>query len=110
MFASGDHIPLALHISCPQSPAIPKLLSANIGVFLIKRKKVWINEGRHISVREMVVEKVKELRVNSMIEGVIYLTVDLQAGEHGAECSWGVPGYMTVEVGSVACSSSMVDR
>ncbi|TCD65417.1 hypothetical protein EIP91_002716 [Steccherinum ochraceum] len=96
-FASGETIPLALYISCPNSPAIPKLLSDNIGVFLIKRKKVWINEGRHISIREIIVEKVKELRVNSMLEGVLYLTMDLQAGEHGAECSWGIPGYMTVE-------------
>jgi len=97
VFASGEPIPLALSIECPTSPAIPKLLSGNIGVFLIKRKKVWINEGRQISVREMVVEKVGEFRVNSMQEGTMYLSTELPAGHHGAECSWGILGHMVVE-------------
>ncbi|THH32985.1 hypothetical protein EUX98_g1176 [Antrodiella citrinella] len=97
VFASGETIHLALSISCPHSPAIPKLLSDSIGIFLVKRRKVWINEGRQISVREVVVEKVTELHVNSMLEGTMYLTAELTGGQHGTECSWGILGYAAIE-------------
>ncbi|KAH8108156.1 hypothetical protein BXZ70DRAFT_1003557 [Cristinia sonorae] len=97
VFAAGDLIPLGLRIRCHSSPAIPKLLSGNIGVFLVKRKKVWVSEGRQISVKELAVGRVSDLHVNSMVEGAMYLTMELQAGEVGTELSWSVPGFIDVE-------------
>ncbi|KAL4250431.1 hypothetical protein ABKN59_003339 [Abortiporus biennis] len=96
-FTSGDCIPLSLSIMCPHAPAIPKLLTPNVGVFLVKKKKMWISQGREISVKEVLVSKATEFRMGDLREGTRYLTMEMQAGEPGYESSWMLDGSVGVE-------------
>lgn len=97
-FASGDVIPIGLILSCPTAPAIPKLLTPNVGVFLIKRKKMWTSGGRQISIREQLVSKAEDFHLSDLQEGSRYLTIALQGGEPGCECSWSVNRAVAIEV------------
>lgn len=97
-FASGDPVPVGLFINCPNAPAVPKLLTPNVGVFLIKRKKIWISGGRQVSVREQLVAKAEEFHINDFEEDSRYMAMEIQAGKFGSECTWIVDGMAAMEV------------
>lgn len=97
-FASGSTIPVSLVIKCPSSPALAQALCPTIGLFLVKRKKIWVNGGRQISVREQLVYKAETFRMSELSECEKYLSLQLKAGEPGSEYSFKVPGAIEVEV------------
>lgn len=96
-FASGNTIPVALTIRCPFSPILPQALAPNIGLFLVKRKKLWLHGGRQITVREQLIYKAETFRMTEIEEGVRHLTFELRAGEAGCEHSFKVNDAMQVE-------------
>ncbi|OBZ75655.1 hypothetical protein A0H81_04477 [Grifola frondosa] len=96
-FASGDTIPLSICILCPYSPALAELLTYNIGLFLIRRKKTWVSAGRQVAVSEQMVSRAAVFLVDGSQEGTAHLRLELRAGEHGRECSWQVDKTVAVE-------------
>lgn len=107
-FASGDAIPIGLILSCPGAPAIPKILTPNVGVFLIKRKKMWTSGGRQISIREQLVSKAEEFHLSDLQEGSRYLNIALQAGQAGCESSWKVHRAVAIEVSDILVSFKLL--
>lgn len=97
-FASGDPIPLALAISSPHAPALAKLLSSHIGVYLVRKKKLWVNNAHQICVRELLVSQADLFLAHDSLDGTIELQIELRAGEIGHESSWSVDGAAAVEV------------
>ncbi|KAK7693293.1 hypothetical protein QCA50_002860 [Cerrena zonata] len=96
-FASGSTIPVSLVVMCPSSPALAQALSAAVGLFLVKRKKLWVNGGRQISVREQLVHKAETFRMTELSEHEKYLSLQLKVGEPGCEYSFKVDGALEVE-------------
>ncbi|KAI0080600.1 hypothetical protein K474DRAFT_1682558 [Panus rudis PR-1116 ss-1] len=96
-FASGSIIPVALSIDCPSAPAISQLICPNVGLFLVRRKKLWIDGNRGISVREQLVNSATTFRMMETGEGARYLMFDLTAGEPGTEHSFKVDESIEVQ-------------
>lgn len=64
----------------------------------MKRKKLWVNGGRQISVREQLVHKAETFRITELSECEKYLSLQLKVGEPGRESSFKVDGAIEVEV------------
>ena len=64
----------------------------------MKRKKIWVNGGRQISVREQLVHKAETFRMSELSECEKYLSMHLTAGDSGSEYSFKVDGAIEVEV------------
>ena len=97
-FASGETVAVALRISCPQAPALARLLSHNAHLSLVKRQKTWISLGAQISIREQVLSRAELYLADESREGTVYLRLEVQTGEPGREASWKVENAVSVEV------------
>ena len=95
-FASGSTIPVAITINNPSSPAVVQALVPYIGLFLVKRKKIWV--GNQIRIREQMVHKAEMFRMFPLSESEKYVALRLTAGEPGCESSFKVEGILEVEV------------
>ncbi|EMD38565.1 hypothetical protein CERSUDRAFT_82841 [Gelatoporia subvermispora B] len=96
-FPSGDHVPLALTIRAPHLPAFANLLVQNLSLYLVKRKKLYVDNGRRISVREQSLSHAEVLLVGDSQEGHVKIKAQVQTGEAGKEMSFRVDGAVAVE-------------
>ncbi|OCH95576.1 hypothetical protein OBBRIDRAFT_720289 [Obba rivulosa] len=96
-FSSGDEIPVAFSIVCPHLPAFANLLVKNLSLCLVKRKKLYTDDGTRISVREQSISQADILLVGDSQEGFMRLKATLQAGASGKESSFKVDKMVAVE-------------
>jgi hypothetical protein len=67
---------------------------------LVKRTRIWINNGREISLRDIAIASADIWQVNQPAEGMNILRGSLRAGTAGRDCSWQVDGVAEIQVGT----------
>lgn len=97
-YASGDPIPIAIHISCPISPALTKLYTGDIVVQLIKCRKLYIGPNKHLNMRESLITTGTVTQKSDYEQGKSFVSFRLEAGVIGRESSWSLPGIIEVQV------------
>ncbi len=91
-------MPLALIINCPMSPVLTKLYASGASIQLVRRRKLWVDSGRQLNIREVTLSTANlSQRVDSH-SGESYLSGRLQTGLSGRESSWFVEGNVEVIV------------
>ncbi|KAI0340498.1 hypothetical protein BDW22DRAFT_1346745 [Trametopsis cervina] len=95
-FPSGDSIPLAVDINCASSPALAKLYAPGVQVLLIKRRKIWVADGRAVNIQESVLATGVSSHKSDSTFGSSRLSFNLGAGEPGCETGFAVNGAIEV--------------
>ncbi len=89
-FASDETIPLALSLVSPQAPAVTKLLGASVCIQLVKRTRLWVNNGKMGSKHDSRIGNADIHRVDDSHEGVTTVFCDLRSALCSTVASWRV--------------------
>ncbi|TDL27251.1 hypothetical protein BD410DRAFT_761961 [Rickenella mellea] len=87
-------IPLSLTILCPNSPALTKLLLPTIRILLVRRSTLWVDGGRRISKREVVLGGADIHRIDESREGASVMMCELCLNRNVSEISCFIEGVL----------------
>ncbi|KAF9001943.1 hypothetical protein BDQ17DRAFT_1426228 [Cyathus striatus] len=96
-FSSGQMIPFTLSIVFPEQPAVAHLLTHNIRIQLLRRMVVWRKGVLDGVQRDVLVSTASLRQAREYNEGITMLRGEIQAGDAGRECSWGLKDYAEVK-------------
>lgn len=107
-FASDETIPLTLSVVSPQAPAVTKLLMPSIRIQLVKRTRLWINNGKMGSKHDAAIGNADVLNVDESHEGVSTLVCELRSALSSTIASWSITDVAEQQVRSVSYTGSLL--
>lgn len=97
-FSSGFPIPLKVDISCPQSPALPKMLCPFLEVQLLRRLLAVVDGKMVLGSRDIVVCSGSLIETVTPQEGTTVSHFEVMVGQPGHEQTWQVKDIIDVSV------------
>jgi hypothetical protein len=86
-----------LSVVSPHEPATAKLLASNIRMQLVKRTRLYDNNGK-TDTRDILLSSGEFQGITETTEGVTLLRGTIKAGSAGRESSWQIEGTIEVQV------------
>lgn len=97
-FSSGFPIPLKIDISCPGSPALPKILCPLLEVVLLRRVVAVVDSKQIPGSRDFVLCSGSLVESTTPQEGTTVSHFEVMVGDPGHEQSWRVEDILEVSV------------